>query len=260
MLDRLPQDILLRVITCYERGEYDPSTLRSGHALRVAHQLSQICSSLRAFVLNVYLGRTLSKADFTHVSCDDFLCRGTMSALARAPRLVQLSASYAHCRRSPDGESGDAVIAPLLQHAAMQKLMLCGMSGVTDDFLFGATLPSLEVLDLTYVAAVSSASMRAISRFGSLRVLVLLGCTNVDNNALEALWGPMCVGGSLVELNVAYCAVTDVGLRRTLSAAHCLQRLVLASRGCNLWATGSYSEAGVASLQELFPGVIHFQV
>lgn len=260
MLDKLPPDLLLRVIIINERGGYDPSTLRSGHPLRVAHALSQTCASLRRFVLDVYLGSTLSGADFSHVSCEDFLCRGTMSALARAPRLARFAASYPHCRRGADGAAGDAVVAPLLQHTAIRSMVLRGMSGVSDAFLDGASLPALEVLDLSYVAAVSSGSLRAISGFDSLRVLVLLGCTNVDNHALQELWRPGRVGRSLVELNLAYCPVTDVALRTTLSVAESLRRLVLAASGCNLWATGSYSEAGVQALQERFPGVISFQV
>lgn len=260
MLDNLPADLLLRVITIDERGGYDPSTLRSGHPLRIAHALSQTCSSLRRFVLHVYLASTLVAADFSHVSCDDFLCRGTMSALARAPRLARFAASYPHCKRGADGAAGDAVVAPLLQHAHVRSMVLRGMSGVSDAFLAGASLPALEVLDLSYVAAVSSGSLRAISGFDRLRVLVLLGCTNVDNNALQELWGPARVGGSLVELNLAYCPVTDAALKTTFSSAKRLRRLILAASGCNLWATGSYSEAGVQALQELFPGVISFQV
>lgn len=260
MLDKLPPDLLLRVITSHERGEYNPTVLRSGEPLRAAHSISQVCSTLRAFVLSVYLGDTIVAADFTHVSCDDFLGEGTMSALARAPRLVSFAASYPHCRRSTDGESGNAVIAPLLQHACLQRLKLRGMSGVSDAFLCEAELPSLELLDLSYVAAVSSGTMRALSQFKMLRGLSLLGCTNVDDNALAELWLPGHVGRHLTEINLAYCPIGDDALREALAVAHGLQRLVLASSGCNLWATGSYTPHGIKSIEELFPGVVQFQV
>jgi hypothetical protein len=260
MLNKLPPDVLLRIVTIGERGSFDPSTLRSGEPLRVAYSLSQLCSSLRAFVLNVYLGDVLTAVDFTFVHCDSFLGHGTLAALARAPGLESFAASYLHCQRGVNGQSGDAVVAPLLQHGRLERLKLRGMSGVSDAFMVGAVLPSLEVLDLSYVAAVSSGTLRALAEFPMLRVLFLLGCTNVDDDALEVLWQRGCIAKTLTEINLAYCPVSDAAIRQVLAVALSLQKLVLASSGANLWSTGSYTSSGVSSLQELFPGVIRFQI
>lgn len=254
MLDALPPEVLLRIIASPDGAPRDPSVLRSAAPLRVAQALSHVSARLRALVRAVYLGETLRHVDFTRVSCDPFLTAATLRALASAPRLASFAAAYPRLR-------GDAAVAPLLAHAALASLSLRGMSGVTDRFLTGARLPALARLDLSYVSAVAAAALAAASALPALRTLTLAGCASVDDAALSALLRPGgCAGRTLARLNVAYCPLSDAALAACLRRAPALAALVLAPAGCNLWATGAYSAAGVADLQARYPGVVRFEV
>lgn len=189
MLDKLPGEILLRIVNADSRFQghidHDFSTIRSSSCLQLAYSLSQVNSFLRSFVLWTYMNETVRYVDFFGANCASFVTVNTFAAIASAENLKSFSVIYLHLPLHESGKSGDFCIAPLLRHPKLETLMLGGLSGVTDMFMEGSCLPNLRKIDLGYCHATTHNVMAALGSFPALEQIGLCGCTNVDDDAMR---------------------------------------------------------------------------
>ncbi|KAG2439300.1 hypothetical protein HXX76_004659 [Chlamydomonas incerta] len=130
----------------------------------------------------------------------------------------------------------------------LRELSLRSAGDIGDGAALSApgALPSLTSLDLSWCHSVRGDAIAACA--GRLQRLTLHGCELVDSTVCRDL-------RALVELDVAFTRVCDVGLMALAAYSSNLRRLVLASRSDNLWTTGNWSEGGLGEFRRLRPEV-----
>lgn len=171
-----------------------------------------------------------------------------MQVLGYCCKMTSFSATYLVVE-------GDEMLAPLLQLQGLRELRIPGISGISERFLRGCTLPNLKVLDISHVSiGVGSATMQDIAKLPSVSILLLCGCDGVcDEGVNELATGP--IASSLECIGLQYCPVSNTSLERLLECATNLRQIYLAEPGCNLWATGNYTHSGIQQLEVQFPAV-----
>jgi hypothetical protein len=113
---------------------------------------------------------------------------------------------------------------------------------------FLVLLPQLQLLDVAWCASLKQFHWH-LEHVPRLELIDATGVEGMDDDAVGSL--PCTVR----EARLAMTSVTDAGLLELGTQASSLSRVVLGKPSNNLWATGQWTEAGVAELKRRRPSI-----
>lgn len=270
-LSSLPDDILLRIIslsgtagiqvgTAYRLGAVSTRFRRllTNNFLTSITNLSHDCltslslsNSARATAaLTAMFAHTRAVKELNLGGCPPtLLSRHSIASFARAAADSLVTVNLAYCRVTDD------VVMPLLQCPNLTSLSLYSCNSLSG-YMFqrGEIRAPLRFLDLSWACGLTRESVIAIAKIPTLKELVLAGIENANIITLPA-FAAADVRQSLTSLDLSYCPLRDAALFELLPGMPSLRKLKVAEGYGNLWASASFTTAGIERLRQMYPHV-----
>jgi hypothetical protein len=252
MIADLPDDLLLRIVTASSRLNGVVGKVTCPNQLRLVYTLSRVNRRLREFAYHSYLA-SIHSVDFSTENSAKFVSVETFRVVASCPYLDSFSLVYGEV-----ADESERWIGLLLQ-SNISVLNLRGTSGLgPNTFQCFKTSPltsaPLKHLDLSYARSIGMEVMRLVAHIATLQTLKLVGCTGVEDDSISCL-ADGSAAPMLLEVNLAYCMVSDAALTVLLRKTPRLVLLKLAVPAANLWSTGAHTANGVSELIRSHPRV-----
>mmetsp|Transcript_10243 Transcript_10243/g.25746 ORF Transcript_10243/g.25746 Transcript_10243/m.25746 type:complete len:287 (+) Transcript_10243:25-885(+) len=137
-------------------------------------------------------------------------------------------------------------------------LVLQGCKLVDDASFFTSKskfLGNIRGLDLSWCNNIGDSALKVLAaKCRQLQTLELKYCDGVSDHGI-ALLGSSSATHTLLHLGIAFCPVSDNGLRLAAGRLRALRTLTLAGRAANgeLWLTGNWTARGVDAVREERP-------